>query len=298
MESSPPPQQKLATRREATAKPSDSWVFTPDQLSELVHRVGHEINNPLTSVISFATIFENLVEPSSGDATAASKLRGYASAILSEAWRINNLTQQMVLLFSTKEIRCSPVNLYDATERALSRLSRQRFAGSTVGSTGSINSKLSSGRYRLGSIIIELGAISKEIAVEADPEQLEVMLLVLLENCVESVQRFTTNTTPARPQLAAERLPVVANVAIDSLTKMVQLKLVNTTLPINSKEIGRLFEPFVTEAPETKRLGIGLTVAARIAQRLGGNLTVAEITQPQTTIFETILILPAKQNSS
>ena len=71
-------------------------IKSADSISNIIHRIGHDIGNPLTSIISFSSLLDR------SDIFDSSKIKQFAGSIHSEAWRIGKLSETMVLLFSNK----------------------------------------------------------------------------------------------------------------------------------------------------------------------------------------------------
>src|SRR5262249_40647503 len=99
-------------------------ALSPQVLSRLVHKFGHEVGNPLTSLISLASILERFptVQGSAQQGAVGQKVPSYARSIISEAWRVSLLTEKLVLLLSDKHGSPSPCNIAKCIERTLSRM--------------------------------------------------------------------------------------------------------------------------------------------------------------------------------
>src|SRR5262245_24972844 len=84
-------------------------IRAEELLSHLIHKLGHEIGNPLTSIISLGTILErfSISAPGRGETLPPEKIASYASSIIDEAWRISSLTEKLVLTLSNR--RGNPV---------------------------------------------------------------------------------------------------------------------------------------------------------------------------------------------
>jgi CheY-like chemotaxis protein len=136
-----------------------------DRLSEMIHRLGHEIGNPLTSIISFASVIER------AGPIPPEKLATYAEAIQAEAWRITGLSEKLVLLLSTRRSETS-FDLDRVVRKAASKF-RKRGA-------------------------LEPTSASREISVTGDADQIQWAISALIQNAVEASERDWEDALPVR----------------------------------------------------------------------------------------------------
>lgn len=129
------------------------------QLSQIIHKIGHDIGNPLTSIISLSSILERFSAKESPKMIEPSKLNEYSSAIISEAWKISYLNEATVFLLSDKEIPTSPCIITELVEKSVKRMnSRHSELLSNVIISNSVENDLlaTSDADRLGFVISEL----------------------------------------------------------------------------------------------------------------------------------------------
>lgn len=98
----------------ATPNYSIKELSQSDFVSELVHRIGHEVGNPLTAIIALASIL-----PLESD---HEKVLEHAKSIKAEAWKINALNEKLILLLSDKLGNCEACDLEEATYAAESKI--------------------------------------------------------------------------------------------------------------------------------------------------------------------------------
>ena len=108
----------------------------------------------------------------------------------------------------------------------------------------------------------------------ADPILLRQALLVLVQNALEAERK-------AAARLSLER---------DESADVVRFSVWNEGVIAIENAESRVFEPFFTTKPS--RLGIGLAIAQRIAERHGGGLELTTNTQAAGTTF--VLSLPQR----
>ncbi len=142
-----------------------------ETISKIIHRIGHDIGNPLTSIISLASIIEKFSDPSFNSLDPA-KLSSYAGTISSEAWKISRLSETLVQTLSKKKIQTQVVNLDEIIDRALSKVESQSI--------------------KYPDIVTELDT-PENMTVLADPDQLTFALVEIIRNSFQANIEFDTN---------------------------------------------------------------------------------------------------------
>lgn len=253
------------TLRVGVPKLDPEVIRSPETLSDLVHKVGHEIGNPLTAIISLASIIERFHQDPSTPETAPPlrKTSSYAASIIDEAWKISALSERMVLLLSQKPGNTEPCNLFASLERSIQRMrSRSRELSHEVV------------KQRFGDC---------EPLVDVDGEQLQVLLQELVSNAQNALTyEFSPDRAPASP--------ITAFVKADATTTTL---IISNDIPApRPVALDDLFNPFVTTQPDHKHLGLGLTVCWIIAQRFGGAMRVIEQPRGDELTFTVELSFP------
>ena len=241
-------QQQEIILRAGHPQYSMASIRSGETLSQLIHKVGHDIGNPLTSIISFSTILERLHEASAGPADLL-KASEYASSIIGEAWKIGRLSERLVMLLSLRPANHSPCRVDRSLSSALGRL-RSRYG------------------YREARVSASLDAHSSQLITDA--EQFQCLLVELLANACSAEEAVKENKkTPDEPE------PIMLDTEFrDNEMKLILSNPVSQTCPI---DLNRIFDPFVTEHSDKKHIGLGLTVAWSIVDRLGGKIEAREI---------------------
>jgi signal transduction histidine kinase len=111
-----------------------------------------------------------------------------------------------------------------------------------------------------------------------DPQQIEQVLINLVQNAAESIERDGTITLRARSlERPARTLMPLAGLPRHSFrakaghaTTVVILEVIDTGKGIPPKVQERLFDPFFTT--KEAGTGLGLSIAARIVEKHGGAL--------------------------
>jgi signal transduction histidine kinase len=113
-------------------------------------------------------------------------------------------------------------------------------------------------------------------AIEADPQQLEQVLINLYLNAIDAMPEGGTLTVYAAMERTAEE-PVIA------------LTVKDTGRGMTADEVKKIFQPFYTANKKTG-LGLGLPICERIIKNHGGRIEI-ESEPGKGTIFKLILPL-------
>ena len=147
----------MQTTRTGTPNFSIQSLRSGDNLSELVHKVGHDIGNPLTAIISVCSIIQTMAEMDS--AGLVPKVSEYAGMLTSEAWKISRINERLVGLLSNRKPNLVPCNIHNNFLTVFNRLQ-------------------SRDQKKLGKLEIEFNPVSKcdKIAALADNNQLNLLI--------------------------------------------------------------------------------------------------------------------------
>jgi len=201
-------------------------------LGTLAAGVAHEIRNPLTAInVRLHSMKRTLVRGSSEHEDA--------TVIDQEIQRLDRIVSDVLQFARPAEPR--PVVL-------------------TAGSLFSRVQGLLSSQLEKASIRLKL-ASSPTLWIRVDPEQIEQVLINLIQNAAESIERSGTITLRARSNL----MPLAGRA-----TPVVVLEVIDTGKGIPRKVQERLFDPFFTT--KEAGTGLGLSIAARIVEKHGGAL--------------------------
>ncbi|TNF24518.1 MAG: HAMP domain-containing protein [Deltaproteobacteria bacterium] len=214
--------------------------------------IAHEINNPLSSVLTYARLVSrrlgNLDRPLSDEDRA--RLREHLSTIESETRRCGETVKNLLIFSKRKADGLCPTHVVEVVERAL-RLVRHRLEIS-------------------GIEIHESLRVSDDLVV-CNVDQLQQVLVALLVNAAEAME--------GGGRLAVELVePDPAH--LDLIVRDSGPGIPEDILP-------HIFEPFFTTKSETSGVGLGLAVVHGIVESHGGRTTVE--TSPDGTTFRVTL---------
>jgi two-component system NtrC family sensor kinase len=206
-------------------------------LGKLAAVVAHEINNPLSGILTYAKLLRKWIDR--GDALEPHKadMRDSLQLIESESRRCGEIVRNL-LTFA----RVQPLNV---TDFEINRVVQQTI-------------KLVDHKLELGNIEarLELGEALPKI--RGDAGQIEQLLLAMVMNAIEAMPRegnLRISTTAPDP----------ASIVI---------RIEDNGMGIPPDILPRLFEPFTTTKEEGKGVGLGLAISQAIVDRHGGTIEV------------------------
>jgi two-component system NtrC family sensor kinase len=205
-------------------------------LGKLAAVVAHEINNPLTGILTSARLMRKWVERGDDLGEHAGNMREQLQLIESESKRCGEIVRNL-LTFS----RVAPLNV---TEVDINAVVRQTI-------------RLVEHRLDLGNITQRLELADGLPRFQGDASQLEQLLLALVMNAIDAMPREGT----LRIATLAKEKSIVIEVEDDG-----------TGIPPDF--LPRLFDPFVTTKEEGKGVGLGLAISRSIVERHNGTICV------------------------
>jgi len=218
-------------------------------LGTLAAGVAHEIRNPLTAInVRLHSLKKNLIPNSSEQEDAL--------VIGHEIQRLERIVQEFLLFARPAD----PKLLTVSADSLLARI--QSLFGSQLEKT---------------SIRLSLESVP-DIWVRVDPHQMEQVLINLVRNAAESMDRGGTISLRARDgtsRLNGRTCPVV------------MLEVSDTGVGIPPEVRKRMFDPFFTTKEEGT--GLGLAIAARIVEKHGGSIECRSEVKRGTTF---VIMLP------
>lgn len=264
--------------RVGKAKSRAEDLKQPDILSSLIHKIGHEIGNPLTSIISMGTVLESMQGGLNAPKGKDDKRSHYTNAIIDEAWRISRLNERLVMLLSTRTGNVTGCDVMRVAERALSKLkSRHKELFKTTKLVFSVPED-----YPL---------------VAIDEMQLMLVFTELFHNAQDAVNLSSKQTSLETNATHPITIYITPHSAPNDYTENHNENFVTITFSSHSieacqLELDSLFDPNVTGYHMHKHLGLGLTVCQAIIERAGGEIKVIEDTSNSQIIFSTEFTIP------
>lgn len=219
-------------------------------LGKLSATVAHEINNPLSGMLTYARLVRREIAEQPIAADVREELTRYLSLVEKECCRCGAIVQNLLVFSRRSGAAMASVDLNDVVERSL-MLVRHHLEMSGL----TLHSELLSGDSR----------------IVADAGQLQQALVALLVNAVEAMQGM---------EGAKRELTVRLRGNADEF----QIDVGDTGAGIPPEVLPQIFEPFYSTKEAQNCVGLGLAVVYGIVQRHSGQIEVESIIG-QGTVF-------------
>ncbi len=221
--------------------------------SEFVARMSHELRTPLNAILGFAQLLESRV--GAGLSPAHHK---WLEQIQKAGWHLLAMINDVLDLSRVEA---------DTLKLNLQRIDLQEIVGASM-------AMVQDGASRRGiTLSSELG--TGATAVIGDPVRVQQVLVNLLSNAVKYNRDEGRIDVRSRPLAGS----------------LVEIEVVDTGLGMDEAQLAALFQPFNRLGRERSGIegtGIGLTIAKRLAEMMGGALR-AHGVQGQGSVFALVL---------
>jgi len=226
--------QKAAETDAALQRQEVAHLMRASVLGQLSGAIAHEINQPLTAILSNAQGALHLLAQNSPD---LAEVRDALQDIVHEDNRAGEVVHRLRSLLRKGERKIEAVDVNDLVNSTIALL----------------NSELISRR-----INVKVDLANGLPATSGDPVQLQQVLLNLVNNAMDAMA-----STPM-----AQRLVTISTRA--TRADAVEVRVTDYGCGIRPVDQGRLFEPFYTT--KSHGLGLGLTICSTIIHAHGGKL--------------------------
>ncbi|SDI55004.1 sensor histidine kinase [Propionivibrio dicarboxylicus] len=200
-------------------------------LGQMAAGISHEVNQPLTAMHTLTDNARDLLDR--GD---FGEVRSNLDGIKQMAERMGRIAGEIKNFTRKSLVEKQPVPVLNVVCQA---------------------AMLVESRRRLADATLTLPEIPETLAVLADPQRLEQVLVNLLLNALDAVAPCPTRHVAVLAAVDAERICIIVR---DS----------GTGIPENA--LAHLFEPFFTTKSSGQGLGLGLSISRMIVQELGGTI--------------------------
>jgi len=219
-------------------------------LGKMAATVAHELNNPLSGIVTNAKLIQKKVLRGLRQERDLEKGELELDLILSESLRCGNIVRNLLEFAHGSSAKFQESRLQDIVDRAL----------------GIVGHHIKLAKIKADSRI----NITPEI-IRCDPDQLLQALVALMVNAVEAMQ--------AGGELTIEAV----NAAHDP--DYIDIKISDTGPGIPSDVQDRIFEPFFSTKRAKTGVGLGLAVVYGIVQRHQGKIWLKSYKERGTTFF-------------
>jgi two-component system, NtrC family, sensor kinase len=210
-------------------------------IGRLAAEIAHEINNPLTSVITFSKLLNSIMQQEPFPAHRLNDLRSYIGYLQNEAERCANISRNLLDFSRQTKIDVRENNINAILEKTLAILQH---------------------RADLDRIEIRTNYAPQLPPVSCDFSRLQQAFINILWNAIEAMPHggLLTVTTDVEPQ-----------------QETVEVHISDTGTGIPEVNLERIFEPFFTTKEEGKGVGLGLSVAYGLIRQHHGEIQIQSI---------------------
>jgi two-component system sensor kinase FixL len=203
-------------------------------MGELTTALAHEINQPLTAILSNAEAAQRFLSQASPD---ISEVRQILEDIVRDDRRANDVVRKVRALVKKEKVRAEPLDLNEVIGVVVDLIRADSL---------------------LRGLSIDTDLSPRLAAIHGDGVQLQQVILNLILNGAAAM----------RNSPSGQRKIIVRTAMLDSRTVKTFVKDFGTG--IDEHHIDRLFEPFYTTKPEG--LGMGLSISQTIIKAHGGTM--------------------------
>lgn len=249
-------------------------------IGQLAAGVAHEINNPLSSIMIYASMLKKKIEKSSYDPQSVEDLK----LIIDEANRCRNIVTNLLNFARQGKLRISNVNIVELLNNIIRLIKiKPEFTNVSITinnslqqNTGEISSQNSDNQYMI--IETQQSLTQDENTIEADSDQLKQAFLNIIINACEALE-------------SRDNKQVIINIAKEK--EKVIIEITDTGVGIPPENMSKIFTPFFTTKKMGKGTGLGLAITYGIIKMHKGDIKVKSEIGKGTSF---IITLPIKQN--
>ncbi len=203
-------------------------------IGQLAAGVAHEINNPLGSIMLYASMLKRESEKKGENPQSADDLK----LIINEANRCKNIVSNLLNFARQGKLQKTDVDLIDLISDVIKSVK--------IKNTNS-------------DINIILNNQSEKSIINADADQLKQVFLNLINNACESLEESELK---------------YVNITIKNSDKYLIVEIIDTGCGIPEKNMSKLFTPFFTTKKIGKGTGLGLAISYGIIKMHKGKISV------------------------
>ncbi|MBI4863914.1 MAG: HAMP domain-containing protein [Candidatus Riflebacteria bacterium] len=214
--------------------------------------VAHEINNPLSGILTYAKLVRKWLNRDVLDEARREECRASLQLIESESKRCGEIVKNLLTFARVSSINMQWKDLGEIFSQVVRLVQHQA---------------------ELNNVRLELESSADLPKVLCDPTQIEQVVLALLMNALEASSGGGT---------------VRVSSGLGSDRREVHIKIQDDGPGIPADVLPKLFEPFFTAKESGRGVGLGLAISRGIVERHGGRIEV-ESEPGQGTVFTVIV---------
>ena len=221
-------------------------------LGKMAAVVAHEVNNPLSGILTYAKLLRKWVESGQVDREKREETMECLDLIAAESRRCGELIKALLTLSRTAPMNVQSTNLHAVIDRCLLLVRHQ---------------------LELGGIELQLKRAEDLPLVSCDPAQIEQVLLALIMNAIDAMPR-------------GGNLWIETRLSSDDAEIEIQVR--DDGAGIAPDVLPHIFEPFLTTKESGHGVGLGLAISRGIVERHHGRIEVESELGRGTTFTVTL----------
>jgi len=226
-------------------------------LGKLSATVAHELNNPISGILTYARLVERELDEQPLDEELREKLGRYLGLVQQESTRCGSIVRNLLLFARRDRGEMSAVDLNEIVDRSLMLVRHH---------------------MEMTSVTLRAGRLEGDPTLFADGGELQQMLVALFVNALEAM--------PEGGELRVD---------LEGDAHEVRVEVGDTGTGIPEDALPSIFEPFFSTKTKESGVGLGLAVVYGIVHRHRGRISV-ESTVGKGTTFHLALPREAARN--
>jgi two-component system NtrC family sensor kinase len=207
-------------------------------IGRLAAEIAHELNNPLTSVVTFSKLLSSIMRQEPFPVHRLPELRNYVNYLQSETDRCASISRTLLDFSRQTKIEIKENDINAILEKTIAIVKH---------------------RAGLDQIEIRTQYASELPLVSCDFGRLQQVFVNILLNAIEAMPQGGVLT------VATE---------LDPTEHVIEVHITDTGTGIPEEDLERIFEPFFTTKEEGKGVGLGLSVAYGVIRQHHGEIQV------------------------
>ncbi|MCE5333358.1 MAG: PAS domain S-box protein [Desulfobacteraceae bacterium] len=217
-------------------------------IGKLSAEIAHEINNPLTSILTFNKLLDRIIQKQPFPVERIPELQDYIRFVNSEAGRCAEIARNLLNFSRTAEIRIKENDIHEILDKTLGILRH---------------------RAEMNDIEIQTAYSPDVPAVHCDFHRLQQAFVNIFWNAIEAMPEGGTLTVATSFEVQPQ-----CNQLCKSGRNMIQISVTDTGVGIPRENLDRIFEPFFSTKKEKSGVGLGLSVSYGIIRKHNGQILV------------------------
>lgn len=236
-------------------------------LGRMAAGVAHELNSPLTGIVTFAHLMLKRIPPEN------KQDREDLEIIIEQANRCSKIIKGLLGFSRKATAERVEINMNTLLDSTIAMVRNQA---------------------KFHNIKIVLNFDESLPLVHVDPNQMQQVFLNMLINAADAMNERGQITIATRTVVGQEETPWFKMGHPQEGKKFIEIEFTDTGPGIPEEYMGKIFEPFFTTKPVGKGTGLGLAVSYGIIKRHGGNITVRSEPKKGASFF---IRLPVEEYS-